>query len=120
MIVFERRNFDSAAAAALAEVLGDDLPAIARECLDGTSELFHLRGYGWLVTRTEVRPGGDELVIVAAAGKGTAEVLPVLQQIARKNNCATMRAHSRRPGMARLLKRYGFTERERVYGWRVE
>ncbi len=101
---------------ALAPALGEDLLEIRRQVEAGVAELFHVQGHGFLVTRIEECAGlPPELVLVAGSGQGLDDVVRAFLEIARNNGIGSVRAHSRRPGMARMLGRHGFDEVERVY-----
>lgn len=62
---------------------------------------------------------GAELVIVAASGRLpgvslTASVLPAIEATARGLGASAVRVHTRRPGLRRVLARYGYAETEVV------
>lgn len=92
------------AAFALAPALGDALDEIAAEVQIGTCELWALKNYGLVVTRLEVDSIPGELVLVAGAGRGLVDVVGSFQIVARDKGYS-MRIHSRRPGIGRLLCR---------------
>lgn len=118
-MIVKRRFWDTDTADSLAAALGVNAPIVGREVLDGVAEVFEFEGCGHVVTRIEQTVFGPELVIVAGQGAHGDKVLPVLLDAARGNGCVSVRAHSSRPGMGRYLARYGFTEKERVYGRQV-
>lgn len=66
-----------------------------------------------------VRQEGAELVICCLAGKGLLEVTPLIHEAAKQAGCETIRFHTDRPALARLLCEYGFYELERVYQMKV-
>lgn len=96
------------AAAALARAAGPDLLAIQAEVTSGEAELWYIDGHGYLVTRLEIYPEGRPvLVLVAGAGAGLPRVVYRFQCIAQSRGYA-MRIHTRRPGVARMLRRLQF------------
>lgn len=103
-----QRPWNPTAASGLSSALGDDLPMIADEIKAGRAALYEVPGRGWMVFRRE----GSELVCIAAEGRG---LLPVFAAIVEQTNAQTVRVHSSRAGMGRMLAPLGFREAERVY-----
>jgi hypothetical protein len=66
-----------------------------------------------------LRPEGSELVIVCAEGRNLLKAAPKITQAARKAGFSTMRFHTERPALARLLNNYGFYEAERIFRARL-
>lgn len=107
-MIIKKKDWTLHAAAALAEAAGPDLPAIAAEVANGEAELWHIDGHGYLVTRLEIYPKGRPvLVLVAGAGAGLPPVVAWFLRLARHRGY-TVRAHTRRPGVARMLHRLQF------------
>jgi len=106
---------------ALARALADGGPDVRAEVEQGAAELFRVPGLGWIVMRIEEHLSGRrELVIVAAVNLerrelAAAATLPGLIALARAQEVHSIRVHSARPGMGRLLERFGFRAVERVY-----
>ena len=117
-------------AAALSKSTFPDGKKVAGEIVSGAAEAWELDGIGHAVTRLEVTEAGNVLVMVATEGRGfyTPEFLNLRDGLAIRiatANDATLRIHSRRPGVGRFLKRYGYREElglgESIYhGRRVE
>jgi hypothetical protein len=78
------------------------------------------RGTSYMLVKFEEKAGGVEAVIMCAAGAGFCQVLPKLMQRAKACGANTMRFHTRRAGVGRLGRRFGFAERERTYGVSLE
>lgn len=75
---------------------------------------------GYYVTWVDSKAAGDELVIVAAAGRLpgislTRSVLPAIEALAAAGGCSSVRVHSIRPGMLKALARQGYAPAEIVY-----
>lgn len=103
-----RRSWSPEVAAGLARALGDDLGAIAEQTRRDLCAVWEAPGRGLVVVRRE----GPELVIVAAEGR---DLVPVVAHIMASTTAATVRIHSARPGMNRLIKGLGFRPVETVY-----
>ena len=104
----------------LAPALDDDADEIRRQVEAGEAELFLIPGRGWLVTRIE-KPAGQPpvLVLVAGAGRDLHAVVDEFKKLAARNRMGRIRAHSSRPGMARMLGAHGFRPVETVYAMEV-
>jgi len=103
----------------LRSAFGDEEDAILADCESGRAVAWEVVGHGVVITRIERGPSGRELVLVAGAGKGMALVLEGFREIARNNNIETIRIHSARRGMWRMLRKSGYKEVERVYRLKV-
>lgn len=93
-----------AAAKGLGDSLGDDIDReiIADEIKQGISELWEIsEGKAYCVTRIEEH----ELVIVCFGGKGLIDAAPTIFEAAKAHNLS-IRFHTNRPALARLLKNY--------------
>ncbi|MBT3307954.1 MAG: hypothetical protein HOL04_11825 [Gammaproteobacteria bacterium] len=62
---------------------------------------------------------GTELVIVAMEGEGVHEISKWVYAAAKKSGCSSVRFHTNRPALQRMVSEYGFTERERVYAMEI-
>lgn len=100
----------------LAPVLREYLPAIRDNVESGKNQLWIVNSTLHLVTWMDTQ----ELVIVAAAGTGLREFAPYLYRAAQQAGATTIRFHTKRPALARLLSEWGFKERERVYAMEVQ
>lgn len=103
------------AEAVLFPALRGDLAGIRDEVQDGAASLYrfdHNRGSTWVVLRGE----GSELVVVAMAGAGLHNVAAAIISSARRSGFASLRCHTDRAGMERMLRRYGAERREIVIG----
>lgn len=97
---------------ALDDALGADAPLVFSEIASGVCALWELnRGQIYMVTRGE----DDQCVIVALAGCELHEVAPAIIDAVSASGFESLRFHTKRPGLGRMLERYGFSELERVY-----
>ncbi|MCL1038030.1 hypothetical protein L2750_12810 [Shewanella submarina] len=102
----------------LAAALGDDLKLIQEEVLRGESQLMEWGGGEfYTVTRAEVMSHGNELVIVAAAGKNSLVHLAEIHRHAKAQGFASTRIHTKKPdAMLRMSesKGLGYAQAETV------
>lgn len=80
--------------------LGDDQELIRQQFEAGHVSGWRIRDC-WVLLRGE----GSELVIVAMAGKGLQHATGVIINSARRTGFKTLRAHTERPGLLRLIQR---------------
>lgn len=99
--------------------LGDDLPIIARQVINGEASLWDCKtdnGGGFVVTRIEETGVGLELVLVAGEGRGFDEFFPYLMNYCKENGLS-FRTHVRRKGLLRMYQKHGVGVREFVLGF---
>jgi hypothetical protein len=90
-------------------------PAIHADIIRGDAQLFQCPDDSYLVLRIE----DTELVIVACVGKGGILMMQRCLEIARCHGLLSVRFHTQRCGMVRLLKQFKPVELERVYRIKV-
>lgn len=100
--------------AVLAEAMGDDAEQIAAEVAEGHAHLMRYRDGSRIVARIERDLNGTELVIVAGAGRDAPGKVAELVGLADSRGWS-VRFHTKRPALGRMLSRLGFHESERVY-----
>lgn len=73
---------------------------------------------GWTIYTIIDRPNGKEFLSVASIGQAaenlTAEIIPILEGIAREHHCSTIRLHTLRPGLVKKLFSLGWLASEIV------
>lgn len=99
--------------ATLAPAMGGDADLIVAEVEAGAAKLLAYPDGSRIVVRLETGEP-SELVIVAGAGCGALEKVEALASMADRQGWS-VRFHTRRPALGRLLGRLGFIESERVY-----
>ena len=122
MIELTKQQWTNEAAAGLAVALGIDLPIIAEQVKAGICELWRVGENGYVVTRFELLPE-PELVLVAGEGfadgaNGYIESVKAFCNVAANAGAKSVRIHTERGGIGRLIKSIGFSEVERVYKMR--
>lgn len=108
-LIFKKSNWSPEIAAILKPATGEDEQIIRREVQTGQSECWKIKNVGVIVTRLEVEPDSKTLVLVAGAGRRSAEVFQLLPKMAKANGAGFIRVHSKRPGMKKLLMPLGYT-----------
>lgn len=101
--------------------LGEDGEILKSQCLAGRAQVVKIEGRGidlWGIMRREKKTGYDELVICCIEGKGLRKAAPIIEQWAADNGHESIRFHTRRKGLERLLN--GFEMREVVYNKRLK
>lgn len=94
----------------------EDLPVILTEIEQGECEAWRVdQGKAYMVTRIE----HPELVVVCLEGRGLRQIAPDIIARARRLGLRSIRFHTSRPGMGRVMQAFGFTEAERVYRTRL-
>ena len=102
-----------------AERIAPHVPAnewcrLADDIREGYAELFEIDG-GDSVAVTRLETDIEELVVCAYQGRNAMEFARMICEIAKRNGAKTLRYHTRRKGMARLLADLGALETETVY-----
>lgn len=84
---------------------------IRNDILAKRAQLFQCPDDTYLVLRIE----GTELVIVACVGRNSNELMQRCLEIAQGHGLLSIRFHTKRRGLPRLIKRFKPYELERVY-----
>lgn len=122
--MIELRPWNGEAQRCLAVSGGRDLPVIARQVKEGVAQLWECeseRSHAWVVTRVDADEAGVEWCIVLFEGSGLHEFVPHFVDAARARGIP-LRAHLRadRPGLLRMVRKYGFGPTEIVVRARHE
>lgn len=113
---FTRQIWTPHAARALGEALGADAAEIGRQVREGFAQCYVADCGAHLVTRVEqIEAQAPELVIVAMQGRGVHAVAQPIIDSARAQGIGSIRFHTARPALGRMVRRWGFFELERVY-----
>ena len=97
--------------------MGDDRDRIVEAVTDGMAELWRVdNGAAYLVTGID----RDELVVMCCEGRGASEIADAVVAAARRRGLSSIRFHTRRPGLARLLSRYCTDPAEHVYRMQLD
>ncbi len=122
LIIDRQNSLTGAALRALAPVMGGH--DFGGEIQQGIAELWRINGgAAWMITRVE----GSELVVCCLAGRDLLPVCAVLYRAASLRGLSSIRFHTGRRGLARLVNRGGYGASveeirpgERVYRVRVK
>lgn len=110
-LTFERVTWSPRLSAGIQKACGIGWPFINAELINGDCEAWKIKDHGLMVTRLEVTEKGPVLVVVAAQGKNALPIIKKLPDIARANGARpgseSIRIHSQRPGMVKLLQKAG-------------
>lgn len=110
------RQWTSEAEEGLCYALGDDRDIIAAAVNAGRLECYRLfGGEAYMVTRVE----RGTVTVCCYQGARAREAAEWLFEHARAKGLGRVRFHTRRPGLARLLKGFRFEHREHVFEARV-
>lgn len=88
----------------------DDADFIKNQIISGAAELFKVNS-AFFVTRIE----DNELVIIALAGKDLATAAKLIFSAAKSIGCQSIRFHTKRKGLARLLSAFSPQYVETIY-----
>lgn len=102
------------ASAALRQVTGEDHDSVAREVDAGTSELWLVSGHSFLVTNVDT--SSRELIVCCYAGRDVLAIADVLYKLARKQGLCAVRFFTKRPALARQLRRR-FDDLRKPFGY---
>ena len=98
----------------LRSTFGNDEAPIAADVKAGAAHCWEI-GQAAMITRRE----GSELVVVCLAGRGLKGIAPAICEAAKRAGCESIRFHTQRPGLYRLLQHVGAELREYVFEIKV-
>ena len=102
----------------LALTLRDDRATLRDQVNQGIAQLWQVmtdQGESWLITRVELLDDYKELVVCCYQGCDVKTVTPVIYRCAEEQGFDSIRYHTQRKGLNRLVKPLGFTEHEVIY-----
>lgn len=108
-IIASRQPWSVEAEAGLIISVGDDLQIIKSMVEQNRAELWFFEG-GSVEVYAVVRRDQKELVLMCVEGKGARQVIPMIEQAARRAGCTSVRAHITRLGLARMFPDWGLKE----------
>ncbi|MBX2809760.1 MAG: hypothetical protein KTR20_14135 [Cellvibrionaceae bacterium] len=102
----------------LNETLHDDLPLLKTQVNRGIAQLWEIetdKGTSWMISRVEIINGKRELVICCYQGCDVKTVTRVIYRCAQVQGFDSIRYHTQRQGLNRLVVDLGFTPYETIY-----
>jgi len=115
-VIFERKPWSDDAEQGLGETLRDDVELLRDQVAQGVAELWRVDGHSWMITRVEPIPNRrPELVVCCYKGRDLNRVTQYLMKAAIKQGFGSIRYHTRRKGLNRLVADLGFEFMETIY-----
>ena len=102
----------------LGETVRDDLKPLQQQVNQGIAQLWQVdteKGQSWLITRVEQINDQKELVVCCYKGCDVKTVTDVIYQCAVAQGFDSIRYHTQRQGLNRLVVHLGFTPYETIY-----
>ncbi len=120
-VKFERKAWSDEAEQGLGETLRDDMELLRDQVEQGTAELWRVDNHSWMITRIEPIPGRKpEMVVCCYKGRDLNKVTQHLMQAALRQGFGSIRYHTRRKGLNRLVSDLGFEFMETIYQKNLE
>ena len=121
MVKFERQQWSQEAAEGLGETLRDCEDLLREQVESGAAELWRVEDHSWMITRTEYFPNRrPELVVCCYKGEDLNRVTQAILENALKQGFGSIRYHTRRKGLNRLVQDLGFEFMESIYHKQIE
>lgn len=105
-----KRAWGVEAEAALVVSMGQDADILAEQVKAGIAECWHFEQAQNVELWAIVRREKNELVVCCLEGIGARRVVPLIEQAAKNAGCDAVRAHTKRPALARMFKDYRIKE----------
>ena len=118
MWVIQYSQWTDKATTGLQQCLRGDLPILREQVNHGIAQLWQVitdKGESWLITRVEMINDLKELVVCCYQGCDVNTVTPVIYRCAEQQGFDSIRYHTQRKGLNRLVKPLGFNEHEVIY-----
>jgi len=119
MLIEQQRRWSDEAEQGLGRTLQDDGLLLKTLVNQQQAQLWRIdssNGRSWMITRIEpVINSKPELVVCCYCGCDLPVVVERIISSAQQQGIGSIRYHTQRKGLNRLLRLFGFTERERVY-----
>jgi hypothetical protein len=106
------------ATAGLTHSVGADLPLLKAQVNAGTAQLWEInthKGKSWMISRLEITGDQKELVVCCFEGCDLTRISSLIYQSAQQQGIDSIRFHTKRKGLNRLIEHLGFTPYEVVY-----
>ena len=111
-----RKQWSQEAVIGLGETLRDCEDLLRDQVNRGIAELWQVDDHSWMITRTEYFPNRKpELVVCCYKGEQLNAVTQLIMATAIKNGFGSIRYHTQRKGLNRLVQDLGFEFMESIY-----
>lgn len=124
-LIVKHEPWNDAASNFLAPAISDyPLDEMQADCEKGIRALFNVYEQQNHIASFVLWKDDTELVVMAAGGYLVGGSLykiitPYVEEVARQNKCDTLRGHTSRKGVGRLMERAGWAQAEIVYKKKV-
>ncbi len=119
MEIKHHKRWIEAATLGLGETVRDSLLSLQKQVNSGIAQLWEIdtdQGKSWMISRVEKSEGqAPELVICCFKGCDLNTVSPVVVETAKQQGFGSIRYHTQRKGLNRLIVDLGFSPYETVY-----
>ena len=116
MNIVKLERWSEAAEQGLGETLRDDTELLKQQVNNGIAELWRIEQHSWMITRVDALPGrAPELVVCCYKGKHLNTVGELIVAQATQQRFGSIRFHTNRKGLNRLLSQFDFDYLETVY-----
>ena len=117
----KKQVWSEAAIQGLGETLGNDGDILENQVRTGIAELWCINGTSWMITRVETLPKRKpELVVCCFKGRDLKPISDAIVQAAKTQGLGSIRFHTQRKGLHRLLRHLNFEFVETVYSKTLE
>jgi len=116
-----REQWSTEAVHGLGETLRDCEDLLREQVESGAAELWRIEDHSWMITRTEYfTKRKPELVVCCYKGCDLNAVTQVILDTAIQQDFGSIRYHTRRKGLNRLVENLGFEFMETIYHKQIE
>jgi len=120
-VKFSREDWSQEAAQGLGETLRDCEDLLREQVEQGITQLWRIENHSWMITRTEHFPNRKpELVVCCYKGQDLNNVTQEIMKSAINNGFGSIRYHTKRKGLNRLVQDLGFEFMECIYHKQLE
>lgn len=112
----EQKAWSEKAKQGLDETLHDCTDLLREQVDTGVAQLWHIGDHSWMITRVERFPDRKpELVVCCYKGRDLNTVTQIIMASAINQGFGSIRYHTRRKGLNRLVSNLGFEYMETIY-----
>lgn len=105
-----RSGWSVEAETALIVSMGEDAEELANQVKAGIAECWHFEQSEKIDIWAIVRREQNELVVCCLEGIGSREIVPLIEQSAKRAGCKKIRSHIKRQGLTRMFPEWQLKE----------